>query len=29
MQAQQQIEEMRQRRALEPGPGGRPPGAYL
>jgi len=29
MQAQQQFEEMRQRRALEPGPGGRPPGAYL
>jgi hypothetical protein len=29
MQAQQQFEEMRQRRALEPGPGGRPPGNYL
>jgi hypothetical protein len=29
LQAQQQIEEMRQRRAHEPGPGGRPPGAYL
>ena len=29
MAAQQQFEEMRQRRALEPGPGGRPPGAYL
>jgi hypothetical protein len=29
MQAQQQFEEMRQRRALEPGPGNRPPGAYL
>ncbi|MGO9873164.1 MAG: proteasome activator, partial [Acidimicrobiia bacterium] len=27
MQAQQQFEEMRQRRALEPG--NRPPGAYL
>ena len=29
MQAQQQFEEMRQRRALEPGPGGHPPGNYL
>ena len=29
MQAQQQFEEMRQRRTLEPGPGGRPPGNYL
>jgi len=28
MQAQQQFEEMRQRRALESG-GNRPPGAYL
>jgi hypothetical protein len=29
MQAQQQFEEMRQRRALEAGPGGRLPGNYL